>query len=67
MDLFLFKKYIYFLAMSSLSWESYLQHAGFSVGAAHGLSCPTACGNLSSLTKDQTCVLYIGKWILFFF
>ena len=50
--------------MSSLSWESYLQHAGFSVGVARGLSCPTACGNLSSLTKDQTCVLYIGKWIL---
>ena len=41
-----------------------LEHAG-SVVAAHGLSCP-ACGmwDLSSLTRDRTCVPCLGRQIL---
>ena len=36
-----------------------------SVVVARGLSCPPACGNPSSLTRDQTPVPRIGRQILY--
>ena len=37
-----------------------------SLAAMHGLSCCETCGlwHLSSLTRDQTCIPCIGRWIL---
>ena len=36
----------------------------FSLVMAHRLSCPVACGILVPLTRDQTSILFIGRWVL---
>ena len=52
---------------------SYLQPGGLllrragSAVEAHRFTCPTACGGLSSPTRDWTCILCVGRWIVFYF
>ena len=56
----------------SLGWVGATHSGGFSycsrhkgsVVVAHGLSCPLACGNLTSWTRDWTSVPCTGRWIL---
>ena len=42
----------------------FLQFAGISLVVACRLSCPMACGNLCSPTRDQTCISCIGRQTL---
>ena len=72
-----FFKYLFiclFLAVSGCScsmWDLSLRHMSFSLFVACGLrSCslwaylPCSMWDLSSLTRDWTCIPCIGKWIL---
>ena len=68
-DYFLVAMHGFLIAVASLGTNS--RHLGFlscsttgSVVVAHRLSCPEACGNLSSQTRDQTCVSCICRQIL---
>ena len=45
------------------TWALQLWHAG-SVVVVRELSCPAACGNLSSLTRGRTGVPCVARWIL---
>ena len=62
------KKFLYLcLAVSGLSCgmqDLSLWNVGFSLVEACGLICPVVCGNPSFLTRDQTCIPYIGRQIL---
>ena len=65
---------IFLLQWLLLRWSTGCRHVD-SVIVAHGLSCPVSCGNLLDLGSksprplgpqawDQTCVPFIGRWIL---